>query len=220
MSSISPRHAVFVQFAQVAKTLGHPDRIEILEVLGQGERSVEALAERVDLTVATASQHLQNLRRAGLVAARREGRFVLYRVSDESVVDLLSAVRTVAERNSAEVDRIVRGYFRERDSLEPVSREELLERARSGLVTVLDVRPADEYAAAHVPGAINIPLAELERRVAELDPDREIIAYCRGPYCVYAFEAVAHLRKKGFAARRLTDGLPQWRAAGLPVEPA
>lgn len=217
MSSASPKHAVFVQFAQVAKILGHPDRLEILEVLAQGERSVEALAERVQLAVATASQHLQNLRRAGLVTSRRAGKFVLYRLADDSVVDLLSALRVVAERNIAEVDRVVRGYFRERDGLEPVSREELLSRAKSDLVTVLDVRPADEFEAGHLPRAVNIPLAELEQRLSRLDRNREVIAYCRGPYCVYAYEAVARLREKGFTARRLVDGLPQWRAAGLPV---
>jgi rhodanese-related sulfurtransferase/DNA-binding transcriptional ArsR family regulator len=217
MSSTSPKHAVFVEFAQVAKIVGHPDRLEILEVLAQGEQSVEALAERVHLAVATTSQHLQNLRRGGLVASRRVGKFVLYRLADEAVVDLLSALRLVAERNVAEVDRIVRGYFHERDNLEPVSREELLARVKSDLVTVLDVRPADEFDAGHLPGAINIPLSELERRLSQLDRDREVIAYCRGPYCVYAYEAVAQLRKEGFTAHRLADGLPQWRAAGLPV---
>jgi ArsR family transcriptional regulator len=220
MSSTSPKHAVFAQFAHVAKTLGHPDRLEILELLAQGERSVEALAERAHLSLAMASQHLQNLRRAGLVTARRQGKFVVYRLSDEKVIDLLSALRVVAERNMAEVDRIVHSYFHARDNLEPVTREELQNRVAAGLVTVLDVRPADEYAAAHLSGAINIPLAELERRLSELSPDQEIIAYCRGPYCVYAFEAVAYLRQKGFTAHRLADGLPQWRAAGLPVSSA
>lgn len=217
MSSTSPKHAVFVQFAHVAKVLGHPDRLEILEVLAQGERSVEALAERVQLAVATVSQHLQNLRRGGLVTSRRDGKFVLYRLADDAVVDLLSALRLVAERNVAEVDRVVRGYFRERDSLEPVTRDELLARAKADLVTVLDVRPADEFAASHLPGAVNIPLAELEQRLSQLDRKRDVIAYCRGPYCVYAYEAVARLREEGFTAQRLADGLPQWRAAGLPV---
>jgi ArsR family transcriptional regulator len=215
MSSISPKHAVFEQFAQTAKILGHPARIEIIELLAQVERSVEAIAERAGLTVATTSQHLQTLKRAGLVNARREGKFIRYSISGDDVVELLAALRGVTERHNAEMDRIVRGYFGQRDGMEPVSRAELLDRARSGLVTVLDVRPADEYAAEHIPGAANIPLAELEQRLGELDKDREIIAYCRGPYCVYAFEAVASLRQAGFAARRLEDGLPQWRAAGL-----
>lgn len=215
MSSTSPKRSVFEQFAQTAKTLGHPGRIEIIELLAQGERSVEALSERAGLTIATTSQHLQMLKRAGLVSARRDGKFILYAVSGNEVIDLISAIRRVTEQHNAEMDRIVRGYFDERDGMEPVSRDELLERARSGLVTVLDVRPADEYAAGHIPGADNIPLADLEGRLGELGKDREIIAYCRGPYCVYAFEAVAALRRAGFEARRLEDGLPQWRAAGL-----
>lgn len=215
MSSTSPKRAVFEQFAQTAKTLGHPGRIEIIELLAQGERSVEALSERAGLTIATTSQHLQMLKRAGLVSARRDGKFILYAVTGNEVIDLISAIRRVTEQHNAEMDRIVRGYFDERDGMEPVSRDELLERARSGLVTVLDVRPADEYAAGHIPGAANMPLDQLEQRLGELGKDREIIAYCRGPYCVYAFEAVSALRQAGFEARRLEDGLPQWRAAGL-----
>jgi rhodanese-related sulfurtransferase/predicted transcriptional regulator len=217
MSSSSPKRAVFAQFAQTAKTLGHPHRIEIIELLAQGERSVEAVAALAGLTVATTSQHLQTLKRAGLVTARRDGKFILYSVAGDEVIELVSALKVATERHVAEMDRIVRGYFDTRDAMEPVSREELLERARSGLVTVLDVRPADEFAAGHIPGAANIPLAELEQRIGELGKDREIIAYCRGPYCVYAFEAVAALREAGFKARRLEDGLPQWRVAGLEV---
>ena len=216
--STGPKQALFAAFASVARALGHPHRLEILEHLGQGERSVEALAERVGLSVANASQHLQQLRRAGLVASRRDGRFVLCRLADESVLPLLAALRQAAERNLAEVERLVRGYFADRDGMEPVSREELLERLRDGLVTVIDVRPADEFAMGHVPGAVNIPLARLEARLAELDPGQEIVAYCRGPYCVLSFEAVAALRARGFRARRLEDGLPEWRAAGLPVD--
>ncbi|XKG99804.1 metalloregulator ArsR/SmtB family transcription factor [Pelagibacterium halotolerans] len=217
MSTASPKRAVFEQFAQTAKTLGHAGRIEIIELLAQGERSVEAVAERTGMTVAATSQHLQTLKRAGLVSARRDGKFILYSVSGDEVIALISALRVVTEQHAAEMDRIVRGYFDKRDGMEPVSREELLERARAGLVTVLDVRPADEYAAGHIPGATNIPLAELEQRLGDLTKDREIIAYCRGPYCVYAFEAVAALRKAGFEARRLEGGLPQWRLAGLEI---
>lgn len=217
MSSTTPKRAVFAQFAQTAKTLGHPARIEIIELLAQGERSVEALAERADLSIATTSQHLQTLKRAGLVSARRDGKFILYSVAGDAVMTLLSGLRVVSEQHNAEMDRIVRGYFNQRDAMEPVTRTELLESARSGLVTVLDVRPADEYAAGHIPGANNIPLAELEQRIGELGRTREIIAYCRGPYCVYAFEAVAALRQAGYEARRLEDGLPQWRAAGLEI---
>jgi rhodanese-related sulfurtransferase len=179
---------------------------------------VEALAERIGLTVANASQHLQQLRRAGLVVSRRDGKFVLYRIADEAVLGVMAALSGIAERNLAAVDRIRRTYFDERDSMEPVSRTELLQRTRDGLVTVLDVRPADEFAIGHLPDAINIPLSELEARLAELDPDHEIVAYCRGPWCVLSFGAVAALRACGFKVRRLEDGLPEWRAAGLPVE--
>jgi rhodanese-related sulfurtransferase/DNA-binding HxlR family transcriptional regulator len=220
MSSHNPKREIFEQFALVAKTLGHADRLDILEHLGQGERSVDALAQRIGLSIANTSQHLQQLRRAGLVASRRDGKFVLYRLADDAVVGLLESLRQVAERNLAEVDRIVRGYFMDRDTMEPVSRDELLERTRQGLVTVLDVRPADEFAAGHLPGAVNIPLIELETRMAELDPAHEIVAYCRGAYCVLSFEAVAALRARGFKVRRLEDGLPEWKASGLPVEQA
>jgi ArsR family transcriptional regulator len=215
--SIGPKQALYSEFATVARALGSQHRLEILEHLAQGERGVEALAERVGLSTANASQHLQQLRRAGLVASRRDGKFVLYRLADDAVLTLLTTLRHVAERNRAEVDRIVRSYFATRDDLEPVSREELLQRSREGSVTVLDVRPADEFAVGHVPGAINVPLGELEARLAELDPGREVVAYCRGAYCVLSFEAVAMLRGRGFKVRRLEDGLPEWRAAGLPV---
>ena len=216
--STGPKQELFAEFAVVARALGHAHRLEILEHLAQGERGVEALAQRVDLSIANASQHLQHLRRAGLVTSRRDGKFVLYRLTDDAVLTLLSVLRHVAERNRAEVDRIVRSYFAARDELEPVSREELLERSRQGLVTVLDVRPADEFAVGHVPAAINVPLSELEARLAELDPAQEVVAYCRGAYCVLSFEAVAILRRRGFKVRRLEDGLPEWKAAGLPVE--
>jgi ArsR family transcriptional regulator len=202
----------------VAKALGHAHRLELLEHLAQGERSVEALAARAGISVANASQHLQQLRRAGLAAARRAGKRVVYRLTDDTVVGLLGALRQTAERNVAEVERVVASYFRKRDALEPVSRAELRRRIRDGLVTVLGVRPSDEYALAHLPGAINIPLAELGRRLAELPRKLEIVAYCRGPYCVLSFEAVAALRARGFEVRRLEDGLPEWRAAGLPIE--
>ena len=216
--SIGPKQALYSEFATVARALGSQHRLEILEHLAQGERGVEALAQRVGLSVANASQHLQQLRRAALVAPRRDGKFVLYRIADDGVLGLLAALSGIAERNLAEVDRIRRSYFDDRDSMEPVSREELLQRTRDGLVTVLDVRPVDEFDAGHLPGAVNIPLAKLEKRLADLDPDREIVAYCRGPWCVLSFEAVAALRARGFKARRLKDGLPEWRAAGLPIE--
>lgn len=218
VSSESPRRTLFAQFAAVAKAAAHPLRLEVLEQLAQGERSVERLAERLGLSVASTSQHLQRMRRAGLLAARRNGKYVFYRLADEAVLDLQATLRRIAERNIAEVERVVRSYFRDRDSLEPVSRAELLERLRAGLVTALDVRPEDEFALGHLPRAVNIPLTDLERRLAELDPDREVVAYCRGPYCVLSYEAVAALRARGFKARRLEDGFPEWRAAGLPCE--
>jgi ArsR family transcriptional regulator len=218
MSSESPKQALFAQFAAVAKAVAHPHRLELLEQLAQGERSVELLADRIGVSIANASQHLQHMRRTGLIVARRERKFVFYRLADNAVLDLLVAVRRVAERNSAEVDRVVRTYFQNRDNLEPVSRQELMDRLKVGLVTVLDLRPEDEFSLGHLPGAVNIPLRELEKRLAGLDPAQEIVAYCRGPYCVLSYEAVAVLRARGFKVRRLEDGLPEWRAAGLPVD--
>jgi len=220
MSSANPKQALFAQFAVVAKAVAHPHRIGLLEQLAQGERSVDILAERVGLSVANASQHLQHMRRAGLVVARRESKFVFYSLSDDTILDLLASVRRIAERNLAEVERLVRGYFDQRDSLEPVSRLELMDRVKAGLVTVLDVRPEDEFALGHIPGALNVSLSQLEKRLADFEPEHEIVAYCRGPYCVLSYEAVALLRARGFKARRLEDGLPEWRAAGLPVEAA
>ena len=218
MSSESPKHVLFGQFAAVAKAAAHPYRLELLEQLAQGERSVEVLADRLKLSVANASQHLQHMRRGGLVAARRDGKFVFYRLAGDAVLDLVAALRRVAETQSAEIERVVRSYFANRDALEPVTRAELMHRLRDGVVTVLDVRPQDEFALGHVPGAVNVPLAELEKRLSKLDPGHEIVAYCRGPYCVLSYEAVAQLRARGFKIRRLEDGYPEWRAAGLPVE--
>jgi rhodanese-related sulfurtransferase/DNA-binding transcriptional ArsR family regulator len=220
MSTESPKHAVFACFAEVAKALGHGRRLEILELLAQGERSVEVLADSAGLSIANASQHLRLMRQAGLLVSRREGKRIFYRVSDASVLDVVAGLRRVAERNLAEVRDLIRGYFRERDALEPVSRKELARRLKDGLVTILDVRPEDEFAAGHLPSAVNIPLRELTRRLRQIPKNREVIAYCRGPYCVLAFEAVAFLRKRGFKVRRLEDGYPEWRAAGLPFEVA
>jgi rhodanese-related sulfurtransferase len=218
MSSSNPKRALYAQFAQVAKAIAHEHRIELLELIAQGEGSVDSLAERSGLTIANASQHLQHLRRAGLVATRREQKFVFYRLADPAVLKALSCLRQLAERNVAEVARIVRSYFHERDALEPVTRAELKDRVTKGLVTVLDVRPAEEFRQGHVPGAQNVPLGQLKRMLTQLDRKSEVIAYCRGPYCVLAFEAVAQLRAAGFKARRLEDGFPEWRAAGLPVQ--
>ena len=217
MSSQSPKQALFAQFAVVAKTLGHAHRLELLEQLAQGERSVEVLADRTGLSIANASQHLQQMRRVGLVATRRQGKFIYYTLTDDGILDVLGALRRIAERNIAEVERVIRSYFNKRDELEPVTRKELLNRIRAGAVTVLDVRPPDEFALGHLPGAVNIPLRALKVRLTELDVAQEIVAYCRGEYCVLSFEAVALLRARGFKVRRLEDGLPEWRAAGLPV---
>lgn len=217
VSTVGPKQALFAEFAAVAKTLGHAHRLELLEQLAQGERSVEVLADRTGLSVANTSQHLQQMRRAGLVATKRQGKFVYYTLADDGILDVLTALRRIAGRNIAEVERVVRSYFNKRDELEPVSRKELFKRLRVGAVTVLDVRPPDEFALGHVPGAVNIPLRALKARLAELDPTQEFVAYCRGEYCVLAFEAVALLRSRGFQIRRLEDGLPEWRAAGLPV---
>jgi len=218
MSSLGPKQRVFVSLAEIAQALGHAHRLELLEHLGQGERSVEDLAARSGLTVANTSRHLQLLRRAALVEGRREGKRVFYRLSNEdAVVALLQALSRVGERNSAEIARVITSYFRARDEFEPVSRKELLERLRCGTATVLDVRPEDEFRQGHVPGALNIPLSQLEQRLAELPVDREVVAYCRGPWCVLSFEAVAVLRQRGYQVRRLEDGFPEWKVAGLPV---
>jgi ArsR family transcriptional regulator len=218
MSIRNPKQALYEQFAQVAKALGNPQRLEIVEHLAQGPRTVDALAGKLGLPIANVSQHLQAMRRAGMVTSEREGKFVNYRLADESVLAAFAALRAVAERHSAEVARVVHDWFDRRDDMEPISRKELAARIDDGLVTVIDVRPADEFALGHLPGAINVPLAELESRLALLESGCEIVAYCRGPWCVLSFEAVADLRKRGFSARRLQDGLPEWRAAGLPVE--
>jgi len=212
------KHDLFAQIARLGKALGNGNRLELLEFLAQGERSVDELARVSGLSVANTSQHLQLLRQAGLVQARKEGLKVYYRLSGGDVLDLLTALRSSAERHLAEVDRLVQAYLTVKDGLEPVPRAELLQRARDGLVTVLDVRPAEEYAAGHLPGAVNIPLAELENGLAGLDADQEVVAYCRGPHCVLAFEAVARLRGLGWSARRLQDGFPEWERAGLPVD--
>lgn len=202
----------------MAKVLGNGHRLELIELLAQAERSVEDLAGLADLSVANASQHLQRLRRAGLVTTRMSGHKVYYRLTDEEVMRLLTVLRKIAEHNSAEVNHLVRSYLTVKDDLEPVPAQELLERARKGLVTVLDVRPPEEYDAGHLPGAVNVPLGKLITHLKILPRKQEIVAYCRGPYCVLAYEAVARLREKGFKARRLLGGYPEWRAEGLPVE--
>ena len=212
------KHTLFEQFARVGKALSNANRLELLEYLAQGERSVDALANVSGLSVANTSQHLQQLRQAGLVASRKDGKTVFYRISDTDVLELVDRLRHVAERHLAEVEQLVDRYLTVKDDLEPLPAGELLSRARAGLVTVIDVRPREEYLAGHVPGAVNVPLNELEKHLREFDREKEVIAYCRGPYCVLAFEAVARLRRKGVTARRLQDGFPEWQLAGLPVE--
>jgi len=218
MSSGNVKHDLFAQFARIGKALSNANRLEIIEFLAQGERSVDALAQVASLSVANTSQHLQQLRQAGLVTLRKEGQRVYYRLSGDDVVLLLNSLRDVADRHLAEVAHLVTSYLDTKDMLEPLLAEELLTRARAGEVTVLDVRPAEEFAAGHLPGAINIPLSELEVRLGELRPDQEVVAYCRGPYCVLSYDAVARLREHGLQARRLKDGYPEWKIAGLPVD--
>lgn len=215
--SISPKAALLEEYALVARALSAPARLMLLEQLAQGERGVEALADKTGLTIANCSQHLQHLRRAALVTSRRDGKSVIYRLTDAKTLQLMDLLRVVAERNLAQVERILRGLSGGVDAPEPVSRANLALRIAAGSVTVLDVRPVDEYAAGHIPGAINATLADLERILPSLDPDTEIVAYCRGPYCVYAHQAVAALRRQGLNARRLDGGLPEWREDGHPV---
>jgi rhodanese-related sulfurtransferase/DNA-binding transcriptional ArsR family regulator len=217
MSRNGPKQTLFAQFAALAKAVAHPLRLEILEQLAQGERSVQRLADRIGMSVANASQHLRQMHAVGLVVSRREEKFVLYSLADPEVLQLIASLRRVAERNDAKVKQVVQGYFEKRDAMEAVTRTELIDRYRQGMVTVLDVRPEDEFALGHLPDAINIPLEQLSERLGDLSRSREIVAYCRGPYCVLSYEAVEMLRSKGFKVRRLEDGLPEWRLSGLPV---
>jgi rhodanese-related sulfurtransferase/DNA-binding HxlR family transcriptional regulator len=210
---------LFDQFARVAGALASGRRAEIVDVLANGERSVEELSRQVALSVANTSQHLQVLKEAGLVAATRDGSRVRYRLASPAVYQFWVALRTLAAERLPGVERLVEAYLGSREGLEPISREELLGRLRAGEpLVVVDVRPAEEYRAAHVPGSVSIPLDELEERLRELPRGGEIVAYCRGPYCAYAPEAVRTLRRHGFRARNLTDGLPEWMAAGNRVE--
>ncbi len=202
-------------FAQVGKALSNGHRIELLDLLAQGERSVELLAGRADISLALASAHLQALRRAGLVAARRDGNRILYRLADDDVYALLASLRTVASR-LGEADRAAQRFLGAPQ--EAVSRADLLGRVRSGDAVVVDLRPADEFEAGHIAGALSIPLPELEARLADLPADVEVVAYCRGPYCAMSPQAVALLERAGRRARRLEDGYPEWRLAGLPIE--
>jgi rhodanese-related sulfurtransferase/DNA-binding transcriptional ArsR family regulator len=208
---------LYGQFARIGKALSSPHRLEILELLAQGERTVDSLATEVGLSLANTSQHLQALRQAALVESRKDGLYVSYRLSDPTVFDLCTAIRTVAERQLADLDRLVREHFGDRSDAEAVEMHELLKRARSKRIVVLDTRPPGEYAAGHIAGAISVPVDDLQRRLRQLPKGKEYVAYCRGPYCVYADRAVEILRSNGRQARRLREGFPEWRASGFPV---
>jgi len=221
MADAAQRHfkdRLYGHFAQLGKALGSPLRIEFLELLAQSERSVESLADETGVSLANASQHLQALRHAGLLDSRKDGLFVRYRLADHAVVELCVALRTVAERRSAELHRLVREHFAERFDAEAVAMTDLLKRARSKDIVILDTRPPNEYAAGHIAGAISVPVDELQRRLKELPKSKDYVAYCRGPYCVYADRAVELLRANGRRAHRLLEGFPEWRMAGFPIE--
>ncbi len=212
------KNRLYEQFARIGKALSSAHRLELLEVLAQGEHSVEVLAHETGMSVANASQHLQVLRAAQLVEVRREGVYIYYYLADERVFTLWQTMRHVGEARIAEIDRIVDTYLHDRNQLQQIGATELLQRLVEDNIILLDVRPAEEYAAGHLPEALSIPVTELEARLSELPHDREIVAYCRGPYCVFADEAVTLLRTNGYHAHRLEQGLPDWRALGLPVE--
>ena len=213
------KDAIFEQFARIASAFASPKRIEIIDVLAQGERNVETLASETELTIANASRHLQVLKGSGLVASRKQGLRVFYRLADPKVLAGYRVLRELAEESLAEVDRLVRDYYSGVDGMEAVGRAQLIELARSAEVVVVDVRPHEEFEAGHIAGALSIPLEALEKHLSEIPPDREVVAYCRGPYCVLAAEAVNLLRRRGYRAFRLREGYPEWRDQGLPVEP-
>lgn len=213
-----PKLLAFEQFALLARALGSEHRLELLDILIQGERGVERLAQAAHLTINNTSQHLQQLRRAGLVTSRKIGTQVIYSIADPEVITLIRTLRRVAERNIAEINQIIARYYRDRDGLEPISRDELRARLRKRSVIVLDVRPAEEYAAGHLPGAVSIPVSELKQRLKEIPKGQDVVACCRGPYCVYSYDAIEILRPRGFRVRRLEGGFSEWLAAGLPFE--
>jgi len=212
------KDALYAQFARIGHALASPKRIELLDLLGQGEKTVEALAEHVATPIKNTSAHLRVLRQARLVETRRDGTYVYYRLADDDVFRLLRRLETLGHARLADVQQVVRLYLDRHDQLEPVTLKELRRLMREDDVTILDVRPAEEFEAGHIPGARSVPVAELKRRLREIRKDQEVIAYCRGRYCVYSLEAVTLLRKQGYRARRADEGLPDWRAAGLPVE--
>jgi len=212
------KHNLFAQFARVGKALSNPNRLELLEFLAQGARNVDQLAKVSGLSVANTSQHLQHLRQTGLVTAEKQGLKVYYRVSGNDVIELITLLRNVAQRHIAEVDRLIHTVLTAKDELEAIPKTELLTRLEEGSVTVIDVRPTEEYVAGHISGAINTPIAELEGKLDKFSHDKEVVAYCRGPHCVLAFDAVQALRQSGFKARRMEDGFPEWSNENLPIE--
>ena len=217
MPSHNLKRRLYSELTRIAKAFSSPSRLELIELLAQGERTVDALARAAAIPLANASHHLLVLRESRLVEARKEGLYVHYRLAGPDVFELASMLRAVGEQRLAEVDRIVRTYLGSRDELEPIGRQELLKRAEEGTAVVLDVRPTEEYQAGHIPGALSVPIEQLEARLADLPRNKEIVAYCRGPYCLMSFEAVKLLRAHGRTARRLEEGFPEWRANGLPV---
>jgi rhodanese-related sulfurtransferase/DNA-binding transcriptional ArsR family regulator len=217
MAPATPKRKIFTHFARIAKAMASPHRLELLEALAQGERSVEKLAQATGLPVANTSHHLQVLREGGLVRSRKEGVQVIYRLSDDEIPQMLGCLRRVGERHLAEVELIVREHFASGDDLQPVNHQELNALLKSGEALVIDVRPPEEYEAGHIPGAINVPLGTLPRRLAEFPRRKEVVAYCRGPYCMLAMEAVKRLRRHGYSARRFEEGFPEWKAGGRPV---
>jgi rhodanese-related sulfurtransferase len=216
--SHATKQRLYEQFARVGKALASPSRLELLDLLGQGERSVELLARACELSVANASQHLQALHAARLVEPRRDGQRIYYRLADPSVATLWQALRATAQKQLAELDAVAREYLEGRDEFEPIDRDELLRRMKSGRVTLIDVRPPEEYAQAHLPGAVCVPLDDVKEFARRAPKKRQVVAYCRGPYCVLALKAVAELKKRGLNALRFEDGVQEWSAAGLPLE--
>ncbi|MGM0433669.1 MAG: ArsR/SmtB family transcription factor [Pseudomonadota bacterium] len=218
MNRTEQKRSIYQHFSAVAKALGHEYRWELLELIAQGERSVESLSQVTELAVATVSQHLQQMRRAGLVRSRKEGRFMYYSLADDRVISLMAGLREVAEHNVAEVRQLVDSFHGDGSELDALDADELMERIESGGVTLLDVRPEQEYAAGHLPGALNIPVEELQERLRELPQGRTIVAYCRGPFCALSGDAVQLLREQGLEAVRFDSGYPEWKASGMPVQ--